>query len=559
MNTRNIVLASIFLMLVAIIPGFLLHKDVMFGFHDMTQASRVKEFALSMTEGRVPPRISAHFDYGRGYPVFNHYAPLAYYITSSFYIGGLSIGLALKVSFAIAFMLAGYGMFLFARKHMSDTSAVVSGVLYATSSYVGTEIFVRGNLAEMWFIAVFPFALWSIDSFVRHQTMRRFAIMSMVVACMLLAHNALSLVGGGVVVIYALTYRSWRSLAGIVVALLLSSAHTIPAVLELGQTHATFVAQQTRVLEHFVCMRQVWSSPIGFAGSVPGCVDGMSFQIGKVLIVMGLVGVLGWFVSTVKAKRFSSQTFPFQLASIAGLGLISSLMVFDMSRPLWEGVAYVQVLQFPWRMLVFMVFSGAFFAGYGVNMIHNQRVHFALACVGIISSVITAIPFFRANPDEILRSQQYEKLYVSDTYIKESVVKRIPEYVPRRVDYPLWLMDSHPAFDQKILSKDGTEVVMLDESPFSFDASTEARQVMIDIYATDFWRVRVNGKEVKPSFVDELARPTYDLKDPKSLIEVDYVQTPLQIVCNTVSVITGVLLVGLCIPWKRLLSSAKAS
>lgn len=546
-------------MIIFILPGFLLHKNVMFGFHDSTQAARVKEFALSITEGYLPPRISAHFDYGRGYPVFNHYAPLGYYMTSALYIGGLSVETALKASFVMAFLMAGYSMFLFTRKHMSDTSAVVSAVLYATSSYIGTEIFVRGNLAEMWFIAVFPLALWSIDCYVRQQSMKRFAFMSVVVACMLLAHNALSLVGGGIVVIYALSYASWRSLVGIVVAILLSSAHTVPAVLELGQTHATFVAQQTRAIEHFVCVKQLWNAPIGFAGSVPGCIDGMSFQIGKVLIGMGLVGGFGWLLSVVKTRRFSVRTFPFQSAIIAGLGLVCSYMIFEVSMPVWTELKQLQVLQFPWRMLVFMVFSGAFFAGYGVNMIHNRRVHFALACAGVLLSILTAAPFFRANPDEILKSEQYEALYVSDSFIRESVVKRIPEYVPKRVDYALWQSDTHPSLGQKIVSLDDKEIVMLEQTPFSFDASTESSEVMLDIYATDFWRVRINDTEVKPSSIDDLARPTYKLTDPKSIIEVRYVQTPLQVACNTVSLLTGVLLIGLCIPWKRQLSSARAS
>ena len=132
----------------------------MFTFHDETQAARVEQFTQNLTSFHIPPRMAPEFSYGMGYPVFNFYAPFAYYVTSILNILGLSVIAALKTSFLLALLGAFLGMYLFLKELFDKSSALFGATLYITSSFIPVEIFVRGNLSEMWFIALFPITLF---------------------------------------------------------------------------------------------------------------------------------------------------------------------------------------------------------------------------------------------------------------------------------------------------------------------------------------------------------------------------------------------------------------
>ena len=55
-----------------LLPGF-------FPIHDNTQVQRVFEMSKSLRDGMFPVRWVSDMGYGFGYPIFNFYAPLAYY------------------------------------------------------------------------------------------------------------------------------------------------------------------------------------------------------------------------------------------------------------------------------------------------------------------------------------------------------------------------------------------------------------------------------------------------------------------------------------------------
>ncbi len=51
-----------------------------FPMHDDTQVARVYEMKKALADGVFPVRWSQDLGYGYGYPIFNFYAPLAYYV-----------------------------------------------------------------------------------------------------------------------------------------------------------------------------------------------------------------------------------------------------------------------------------------------------------------------------------------------------------------------------------------------------------------------------------------------------------------------------------------------
>src|SRR3989304_8667893 len=64
-------------------PGF-------FPMHDDTQVARVFEMAKSLSDGMFPVRWVEDLGYGAGYPVFNFYSALPYYIGGILTVLGIS-------------------------------------------------------------------------------------------------------------------------------------------------------------------------------------------------------------------------------------------------------------------------------------------------------------------------------------------------------------------------------------------------------------------------------------------------------------------------------------
>jgi hypothetical protein len=74
-------------------------------------------------------------------------------------------------------------------------------------------------------------------------------------------------------------------------------------MLEKKYIWADYVAKLTVYKDHFLCIRQIWNSPWGFGQSIPGCqFDGMSFQIGKIQIILFLLGI-SFFIFNIFFKK----------------------------------------------------------------------------------------------------------------------------------------------------------------------------------------------------------------------------------------------------------------
>src|SRR3989344_6973292 len=70
-----------------------------FPMHDDTQPARIFALAQELKQGIFPVRLVGFLGYGYGYPLFNYYAPLPYYLGALFYLGGLDLISSVKLVF----------------------------------------------------------------------------------------------------------------------------------------------------------------------------------------------------------------------------------------------------------------------------------------------------------------------------------------------------------------------------------------------------------------------------------------------------------------------------
>ncbi len=413
-----------------------------FSYHDVTQSSRIEQFTKELTQLHIPPQIAPDYAFGNGYPVFTFYAPTAYWITSMMHLIGFEISQAIKLSFLLSILTAFGGMYTLASRVSHDkVLRLVPAFLYAASPWIASEIFVRGNLAEIWFIALLPWGVWGL------QQKNRALINSLVLAGLFTSHNALSLIAIIFCFIVAIvqTHRK-AALQVFFIALVLSVYFWIPVVFGLSGTYAQDIAQKTDFSDHFLCVSQLWTSNNGwgYGGSAPGCDrDGISFMIGKFTIIFAFA-VVFLFISTLLYQVFSRKQIlkrerrrDIDLTSIVIvlLGLLSLFLTLKVSQPVWEGVSLMKSFQFPWRFVAFILFAASYISVYIFNYV-RLPLYITRSMVLVICAVILILnaKFFVG---QLIAAEKVYSLY-STEFVWGKAAYAIPEYLPRTIDLSLW-------------------------------------------------------------------------------------------------------------------------
>lgn len=139
------VLLSAVILLIVVLPLF---QNSYFPMHDDTQPTRIYLMAQALEDGQFPVRWVQYLGYGYGYPIFNFYAPLPYYVGSIPILLGFDAVDSAKILFGLVTAGAFITMF-FLLKHFVKTGAAIAGAtVYLLFPYHAVNTYVRGALSE---------------------------------------------------------------------------------------------------------------------------------------------------------------------------------------------------------------------------------------------------------------------------------------------------------------------------------------------------------------------------------------------------------------------------
>ncbi len=551
MKHKILIAALCFILTIVLGSQLLPFQGEMFDFHDQTLPARVQQFSQELANGHIPPRIAPDFSFGMGYPVFTFYAPTAFYLTSILDLIGFSVQDAIKVSFLLAIATAFCGMYLFLRRFFDQAAALTGSFVYVTIPYLAVDIFVRGNLGEVWFAALLPVTLWSmhmVDSLPR-----RWSIIctTLLISALFTVHNIFSMVAIPLVIIYAIVLsRRGLQLGMIGGAIIIGASFFLPIALETGQTYATEVATKTDFRDHFLCPGQLWDGVWGFGGSVPGCdADGMSFKLGKIQILLTIAGSI-LLLASFPFRRFPRYSSSEWIILGGFLLLIGSItMTLELSSVIWELFSPILALfQFPWRFLLLTMMGMAFVTAYGVNRIPFFWKLVPALMIGIALVLVNQKYFFKPP----LSNDEFAQKYLSAEYIATEVAYRIPEYFPRTGSYDEW--SSYWQNDEAatrlrqssrtLLTPADPTIETSDVLVSSGDLQSATVQVpgtyLINRHASGNWLILQDGTRIDVAEYDPLARPIIELTEDLSYpveIEVRYQQTSVQLISTLISVL----------------------
>ncbi len=537
---KKLILFIVLLLVVVLLGKNLWPGKQMFDFHDQTQAPRLSEFVLNLKNNIIPPRMAPNFSFKLGYPVFNFYAPTAYWISAAINIFGFDIADSIKLSFLLALLVAFVAMYKYLRAFFNFLPALLGAVLYIASPYLAVDIFVRGNLGEVWFFALLPWSLHLLHKNSSNNSVLLFVITSFIFSATLTVHNVFSLLFLPLAVVYSLLLKkSKRNLGAIFTACLLAAYFLIPAVLELKYTRASQIARTTAFQDHFLCWWQIWKTKIwGYGGSVPGCeFDGMSFKLGKIQLLLSLFGAIVLLKKLIFHKHSYKKHKPhlfILFLTLASLFLSTYSSVF-----VWQKLTFLSLFQFPWRFLLLALFGTAFFAAYFCAAINSALLKPVILTILFAALLVNAKYFKGAT----INKQNFLNNYLSEFYITQHAVYKIPEYLPKQVNYKYWL-----SLDKKIsfapaFSLDGQKIEIIKNDYFEKVLQTRSQNTVINLHYFPYWGIYLNDKPYRPSYFDKLGRVLIKTNDQTAKkITVKYTETPLEKTANIITVITALLL-----------------
>lgn len=436
-------LAVIFLSYWAVQPLFI---DGFFPIHDDTQVARVYEMGKVLRSGVFPVRWVPDLGYGYGYPIFNFYAPLAYYFGGILTLFGIDALIATKIMISFGSVIAGVFMYLFAREFWGRSAGVIAGIFYVYAPYHAVNMYVRGAVGELWaygFIPLVFYGFWKVHA---EKKWKWVIVGSIGYAGVILSHNLTAFMltpflGIFILFLCIASYRKDRNLhtiyhilSTIFFGLILSAFYWLPALLEMNFTNVqSQIGGGADFRDHFVCLPQLWESSWGFGGSIPGCIDGLSFKIGKLHVLFSILSfILGIFFLRKDKKRF-------KVVVICGVFLFVSIFLsLDFSRPLWELMQRMEYIQYPWRFLVMMSFFSSLLAG-GVVYIFTKKILIkTILYQAIIVCFVTFAAVFYYGRYFIPQTQLQKTVldYTSEYALKWTASKISDEYLPANVKLP---------------------------------------------------------------------------------------------------------------------------
>jgi len=374
----------LFLVAVIVTSSIWARQALLGGHSTKIDLARLVEFDAAIRAGDFFPTWSPDLYSGYGSPIFQFYAPLAYYAAEVPMLMGFDFATALKITQLLGLFASGLAMYRLASTYFSHWTACLGGVFYMVAPYRFVDIFVRHSLTEHFAFIWLPLIVWGTERIVSKCDRVGLATGALATAALIFTHNGMALIGLPVCVAagWALAILlqnvhqsdrigSWLRLgaAGAVAALGVGLATFFwwPAMsgLAFTRSEASLTGDYFDFHHHFVKGWQFldprWNFGVsaGDTGENAESSGGqMSLQIGLLHLLAGL-GALAmvlfrWQGDGDAGRRRAAW-------SVLGVSVmaIGVFMSCRLSQLVWESLPFVKYVQFPWRFLGLVVFGAA--------------------------------------------------------------------------------------------------------------------------------------------------------------------------------------------------------
>jgi len=530
---------------------------------------RTHQMAVNLRAGVFPVRWMPDAAYGYGYPFFSYYAALPFYLAGSLNVVGLDILTAIKLTQTLGFIASAFAMYGWARHHFSQTGAWLAAVAYAFAAFHLVNIYTRGDsLSEFYAFVFFPLILWAIDGTFEKRHARSVVALALAFGGLLVTHNLSALTFGVFVALYigfqisnfkSHTSRLAPCILGLILGLALSAWNWVPYFLE--REYAQLGEQTTGYFNysnHFRSLDLVQPT-LAFDYEVGQTTP---FAMSSVQAALAATGVIVILVQSIRRRKLDAlSTF-----TLTGL-FLSTVMVTPLSKPVWDHVPYLPIVQFPWRFLtVQAVFTALATAQVAVRKSQEggdkkqdteyttRNTQYIAVVLGLLL-VVTALANLHPTRLYIAPADvTTEKLQLYEMFTANIGTTIRYEYMPRQVVPRLYTSDAliEPNQFMRAVTLEGDAAVSRSQAAptrqvWHVTAGPFGASVAFPLVWWPGWQATVDGKSTSIRPANSSGRVVLDLTSGNHTVVLSLGRTPLRAVAEGMSAIAAIGLLVLLI------------
>ena len=529
---------SVFLLYIVFLTVKPLLRSGYYPMHDDIQPIRLLELDKCVRDLQIPCRWVPDMGYGYGYPQFNYYAPMPYYVMEIFHLIGFGILASIKIYLVLITILSIWGFYkLSAKFWQSDLAGFISALFYSLLPYRAVNLYVRGAVGEYTAQALIPLILLFSYSLIQGKKKINILYFSLSLAFLLLSHTISAVMFTLFLIVWLIFIykldknpkklilslkKIWLSLLGVAT---LTAFFILPALFERGFIHGdTLTSNYFDFRGHFLGIYQIlFSNNWGYGSSLPGPND---------QIMLG-IGVMYWFTSLIafiigmilKKKRM----FLLFLNLLAWTALF---LTHSKSAILWNNLPFMDYFQFPWR---FNALAGIFFSlTVGYFAIISVSNYFKSVII-IFFTVILLIfygRFFR--PDKWLNLTDNDKLSGKNWDLATTI--SINDYLPIYTN----LSPAKKALDKPEVISGKVNFINVEKgtnwqkwSLFASDNSV----IQAQLFYFPNWKLYVDGKDTLIDYKDHNGLITFNVQKGMHALDLRLTDTPIRTMGNVITLL----------------------
>ncbi len=526
----------------------LIFESGYFKMHDDLQMMRQLEMEKCFKDWQIPCRWIPDMGYGYGFPLFNFYPPLPYFVGQIFRFSGISFVDTAKLTFALSFVLSGVAMYFFAKEFFGKWGGTLSSIFYIWAPYHSVDVYVRGAMNEAWALIFFPLILWTAYRLIQERKKVAVWIIGLAFswAGLLLSHNLMVMIFTPIFAVWCAIwilkskkyqFTIYNLLKSGLLALGLSAFFTLPAILEQKYIHVdTLTRGYYEFIAHFATINQLLFSRFwGYGPSIWGDNDGMPFQVGHIHWILSLV-ILSFTVFFFLKNRKSSFPLLINVFSLV-VGWSALFMAHVRSTPIWQHISPLAFVQFPWRFLTLSTFTFSFVAGFSVLIFKKLIPKYYVLCTAILAIALIAFNWNYFLPDGGRMGPLTDREKFSAAAWDLQRTAGIFDYLPKAAienpkEPPQNLGEFMEGAGIITGQKAGTNW-----ASFNIEVDSEKSVVRIGIYQFPNWVSSLDGKKVE-NYVPETeawGRMYIEVPKGKHGVNLRLFNTPVRIISNIVS------------------------
>jgi hypothetical protein len=535
--------------------------------HDDQHIARLFLLDQGLKQGYLYPRWVDFLGFGFGYPLFNFYPPLVYYVSEIFHLLELSLTWSIKLTFILGFILAAWGIFLLIKRLLGRSFGFIASVFYTYFFYHAVLIYVRGALAEFFSLTILPFVFLTFENLKRDVNFKNSVFFGFTITLLILTHPLIAFPSTIYIFLFLAFYLLFQSLerlkffahslfAGLI-GLTLSSFYWIPSMFERNLTlvDKILVKELANYKIHFICFKQFLYSNWGYGGSIPGCNDGMTFQLGRAHIVILFFSLISFVIYLFYKKLSKEKIYYFIFFML--LFVFSVFMTTSYSSFIWNNFKYLWYLQFPWRFLTFAGFFISVVGAYGAflfwSVLKNSlfKKFFILAIS--IFSIFTIWNYGKYfSPQYYIKYEDYELtgfreiswrvsrtsfefLPKSVKTVKSQLKTTIPKIKPKDISYDVFKIVNGNAVVKKVQNKFQNKSFLINaENNIVFRLNT---------FNFPGWKAYLNKNEININDDNDFKLITVSVPKGRHTLDFIFEETLIRKIADCISIISLIVLI----------------